>query len=182
MERKCEYFEHRELEHKTVESRTPKRLFPQESDWTCAIACIRTMLSGIQEQVPTEQEFIEKYHLTPGPRYSRDIKALGLLKDYDAVYGCDTQDTSFDMLLDLMSRGYHIMVESMYNYAHWFVLLGYFPLNDEKVEHSQLLVFDPYYNKVRLLIADEFISMWIDGNYEQSKVIRDFIAVKSFTE
>lgn len=178
MNRKFEYFEQHELEHKTVESRTPKRLFPQERDWTCAVACIRTMLSGLQKQVPPEQEIVEKYHLIPGPYYSGDIKDLGLLMDYDVIYGCDTQSISFDHILDYMGNGYYIMVESMYNYSHWFVLLGYFPLNDGKLEHSRLLVFDPYYNEVRLLNVDEFISMWIDGNYEQSKVIQDFIAVR----
>lgn len=178
MKRRSEYFEHRELEHKLVESKTPDRLFPQETDWTCAIACIRTILSGLQKHVPSEQEFVEKYHLAPGPRYSRDIKALGLLKEYEVIYGCDAEEVTFDTILDYMSQDYYIMVESMYNYAHWFVLLGYFPFNDGNVEHSRLLVFDPYYNEVRLLIADEFISMWIDGNYEHSKVIRDFIAIR----
>lgn len=178
MERRNEYFEHQELEHQLVESRTPSRLFPQETDWTCSIACIRTILSGLQEYVPSEQEFVKKYHLSPGPYYSRDIQALGLLNEYDAVYGCDAKGITFDTILDYMSQGYYIMLESMYNYAHWFVLLGYFPLSGGNVEHSRLLMFDPYYNEVRLLITDEFISMWIDGNYEHSRVIRDFIAIR----
>lgn len=178
MKRRSEYFDHRELKHELVESKTPARLFPQETDWTCAIACIRTILSGLQEHVPAEREFVEKYHLSPGPRYSRDIKALGLLEEYDVIYGCDADGITFDTILDYMSQGYYIMVESMYNYAHWFVLMGYFPLNDRNVEHSRLLVFDPYYNKVRLLVTDEFISMWIDGDYEHSRVMRDFIAIR----
>lgn len=179
MKRRNEYFEPRKLEHRLVECNAPGKLFPQETDWTCAIACIRTMLSGLQSHVPSEREFVEKYHLSPGPRYSRDIKALKILDGYDAVYGCDEKNITFDKILDYMSQGYYIMLESMYNYAHWFVLLGYFPLEDGNVEHSRLLVFDPYYNEVRLLIADEFISMWIDGNYEHSKVIQDFVAVRN---
>ena len=60
-----------------------------------------------------------------------------------------------------MEDGYYVMVESMYNYAHWMVLLGYYPLEQANVEKSRLLVYDPWFDQVRLLIADEFLPMWV---------------------
>lgn len=88
------------------------------------------------------------------------------------------ENVSFDMVLDLMKQGYYIMLECMYNYAHWLVLLGYYPLDNSTLEKSSLLVYDPYYNNVRLLNADEFIAMWIDGNYGNTMVEKDFIAIR----
>ena len=39
--------------------------------------------------VPDEKYFVDKYELTPGPYYSKDIKRLGILDEYDAIYRCD---------------------------------------------------------------------------------------------
>lgn len=158
---------------------TPPKFFPQERDWTCSVACIRTILSGIEDEVPTEDFFVGNYALSPGPYYSREIKSRKLLEPYDVVYGCDNEKVTLDDVLNLCRDGYYVMLESMYNYSHWFVFLGFYPSADCDVEKSKLLVFDPYYNEVRLLNADEFQSMWRDGNYEKSKVDRDFIAIRS---
>ena len=178
MQRKHELFEQNNLKHNEVVVSAPKKLYPQETDWTCSVACIRTMLSGITYNVPEEMEIVRQNNMKPGPYYSRDIKKLGLLDNYDVVYGCDKEKADMDMVLDMVQNGYYVMLECMYNYAHWMVLLGYYPLENSDIEKSELLMYDPYYDKIRLLSADEFISMWIDGNYENTKVIRDFIAVK----
>ena len=77
-----------------------------------------------------------------------------------------------------MEQGYFVMLESMINYAHWTVLLGYYPLCGNDLEKAKLLMYDPYYDEVRLVNADEFISMWRDGSYETTRIDRDFIAVK----
>jgi len=169
-----------ELAHQTVIANPPKTLYPQGTDWTCSIACIRTMLSGIMDTVPCEEEIIEKYALKPGPHYSGDIKRLGILEGYDAVYGCDHNGVDFDSILSYMKNGYYIMLESMYNYAHWYVLLGYYPLSEGNIETGSLLIYDPYYHNTRLLNTDEFICMWIDGNYAKSGIERDFIALKKY--
>lgn len=178
MERQHIFQKQPELKNRHVVSNGPKKLFLQETDWTCSIACIRTLLSGFLADVEEEKDFVEKYSLKPGPHYSRDIKRIGILDDYDTVYGCDAENVSFDMVLDLMKQGYYIMLECMYNYAHWLVLLGYYPLDNSTLEKSSLLVYDPYYNNVRLLNADEFIAMWIDGNYGNTMVEKDFIAIR----
>lgn len=180
MIRKEEVFKKKELLSKDAVSNTPKKLYPQERDWTCAFACIRTMLSSVEEEVLAEDVYVERYQLTPGPYYSKDIKAREVLKDCDVLYGCDYDDIEIDFIIDLMKKGYYIMLESMVNYAHWMVLLGYYPSYDfTDMEKSKMLFFDPYYNEVKLLNADEFVSMWIDGNYANTKVEKDFIAIKA---
>lgn len=179
MERKHDFFEMDKLSHEDVVVSAPKKFFPQETDWTCSIACIRTLLSGFLREVPGEIFFIESYHLIPGPHYSKDIKRLNILEKYDVKFGCDSVDNSFDKILDYMEEGYGVMVECMYNYAHWFVLLGYYPLEEGDIEKSKLLVYDPYYDEMRLLRVEEFINMWVDGNYENTRIEKDFIAIKS---
>lgn len=178
MERVREWFSGGVLEHRSVVTNNPRKLYPQERDWTCSIACIRSLLSGFLEQVPEEESLVEACRLQPGPHYSGDIKRYHLLDNYNTVYGCDHRDITFDALLDYMEQGYFVMVESMINYAHWMVLLGCYPAEDGDPECSDLLLYDPYYNKVRLVLVDEFLAMWRDGDYENTRVDKDFIAVK----
>jgi len=179
MKRKQEYFEPFELKHKTVISNPPKKLFPQERDWTCAIASLRTLMSGFLDKVSDEEYLLEKYALKPGPHYSKDIKSYHILDEYDVIYGCDNPDVDFDIILDRFTEGYFIMLQSMINYSHWTVLLGYYPSSENNPEMSKLLMYDPYYDEVRLFRVDEFISMWKDGDYENTHIEKEFIAVKS---
>ena len=168
------------LNHKTIVARNPKKLFPQETDWTCSIACIRTILSSFIEQVPSEHDFIKLYDMKPGPHYSKDIKEKRILNNKcKTIYGCDIKHKNFDLILDYMESGYCIMLESLYNYSHWMVLLAYYPLNNSNIEKSELLMYDPYYDKIRIICVDEFISMWCDGDYLNNGIIKDFIAIKS---
>lgn len=182
MNKRMHYFEQNQINTNTAMSKVPLQLLPQETDWTCSIACIRTILSGIIKNVPSEQELIKCYSLSPGPHYSKDIEKYGILDSYDVIYGCNLEQKSFDLVLDYMREGYFLMLESMYNYAHWMVLLGFFPIDNSDIEKSKLLFYDPYYNQVRMLCVDEFISMWIDGNHKDNGIEKDFIAIKSFDE
>lgn len=178
MKRQEEIWEKIEMKKKNVVAKNPKFFFPQERDWTCSIACIRTILSGITDTVPTENEFIDVYNLSPGPYYSKDIKSKQLLEHYEVLYGCDAEIKAFEDLLEYMEQGFFVMLESMYNYAHWMVLLGYYPFNDCDLENAKLLMYDPYYNNVRLLNVDEFLTMWIDGNHATNGIKKDFIAIR----
>ena len=177
MTRKHVYPKHGNLSLPAI-ANPPKTFYRQETDWTCSIACIRTMMSGFLTQVPGEEELVQQFQLTPGPHYSKQIKERQILAAYDAIYGCDLEKPDFAQVIQLMAEGYYVMLESMYNYAHWYVLLGYYPLEDQDIEKSKLLIYDPYYNEVRLLNADEFLSMWIDGDYEHTRVKHDFIALR----
>lgn len=171
--RKEEFFTKNVLKENKSVSQVPPILYKQERDWTCAIACIRTLISAINEDVPTEEYFIEKYNLKPGPLYSNDVMNLKILEKYNVKYGC-LKDIDFNEIVNLLNEGYYIMLESMVNYSHWMVLLGYFAVSED-IEQYKLLFFDPYYEEVRLIRADEFIGMWQDGD---GKIKHDFIAIK----
>ena len=159
-------------------SNTPPKLYKQEMDWTCSIACIRTLLSGVQEEMGEEEEIIKKYKFEVGPHYSKDIKSKNIFPStLNVIYGCDVKSITLKQLFNLMSEGYYIMSESMYNYAHWYVLLGYHVVGDNPEKHK-IMIYDPYYDEVKLLNADEFSGMWVDGDHEKTGVYRDFIAVK----
>lgn len=86
---------------------------------------------------------------------------------------------NINTVIDLISDGYDVMMETMLNYAHWVVVIGYFII-EEPVDLGKhtVLVYEPYYDKVRLLIADEFLAMWIDGDHKDTSVVKDFIAFK----
>lgn len=174
--RKFEYFRKTELKNKEIISNPPLILYPQERDWTCSIACIRTLLSRIKENIPQEITFINTFKLKPKPYFSKDLKIILEKLDIEAICGCDIKTDSFDDILDLSKRGYYIMLESMYNCSHWIVFLGYYPIIDNNIENSQLLIYDPYYDKVKLINTDEFISMWKDGINKD--IQNDFIAIK----
>ena len=67
------------------------------------------------------------------------------------------------------------MAECMYNYAHWVVVLGYFAVrNAEDTEEHRILIYDPYYDQVRLVIADEFLTMWCDPAGHE----KEFVAIR----
>lgn len=178
MVRKAELFPKFELSHKNVITWKAHQMFLQERDWTCAISCIRTLLSGMQSDVPSEDSYIKEYKLGPSPYYSKDIKRLELLAGRDVIYGCDVDKINFDKILSYLEGGYGIMLESLHNYAHWMVLLGYYPLTNEADDKSQLLMYDPYMNQVRLLNTEEFVNMWIDADHNKNGIVNDFIAIR----
>ena len=179
MMRKEVYFKKRVTEEHDSVSMTPPALYRQEADWTCAIACVRTILSGVTEEIPAEDAIAGRYQLVPGPQYSKDIKKWDFLNEFDVKYGCDYDSMEFDRIIRMMKDGYFVMLESMVNYAHWMVLLGYYTLQStEDIEKYQLLFYDPYYDRIRLMNADEFINMWFDGDHGKSGVVNDFVAIK----
>ncbi len=178
--REFEYFEKSSTKKHNSVGMVPKKLYRQEKDWTCALACIRTMLSGTGTQVLPESYYVEKYSLKPGPQYSKNIKSYNMLNEFDVIYGCDKTDITFDDIITLMEEGYFIMLESMVNYSHWMVLLNYLTVETpSEFEGYTLLFYEPYYNEVRMMNADEFCGVWRDGPYEKTKVERDFIALRS---
>lgn len=173
MKRKMEFFEENKLKNKKVITAQIPILYSQERDWTCAIACIRTIL-GAKCNI-CEDMIIHNYKLSPGPLFSKDIKENRIISGYDVIYGCDGYK-EFDDILDLVSHGYNVMFECMLLCSHWIVFLGYYPLTDEDIENAKILIYEPYYDEVRLINCDEFISIWEDG--ENKEIKHDFIAIK----
>lgn len=178
MKRIKEYYKHDNvINFKSSISFNVHKLYKQERDWTCSLACIRTILSATDHKVYSEDYYIKNYKLKPGPHYSKDIKKIGLLDGFDVKYGCDCKSIDFDLVLNLMNDGYGIMLESMYNYSHWMVLIGFYRLGGS-IENDVIVCFEPYYNNIRLINVDEFLGMWIDGDYKNSKIEKDFIAIR----
>ena len=150
------------------------KCFNQERDWTCCIACLRTISSNT---LGTEKELIDTYNFTPGPYYSKDIKNKHILDNYDVIYGCDIENKTPKMLCKLLND-YNIMIETMLNYDHWLVILGYFTNNTNEINKHQILLYDPYFNNVRLENAEEIFSMWVSGEHTINNIKCDFIAIR----
>lgn len=178
MNRIKEYFKYEEPTTFTSASNTPPQLFRQERDWTCSIACIRTLLSGRTPNVPSENDYIEKYELKAGPHYVDEILEKQMLVPARIIKthkNYQEPEIGLPLLLKLLDEKYYIMAECMYNYAHWVVVLGYFAVrNREDTEEHQILLYDPYYDQVRLVIADEFLTMWCDPEGHK----KEFIAIR----
>ncbi len=176
--RKREYFDYDPPHTFQTVANTPPRLFAQERDWTCAVACIRTLVSGLTPHVMSEDDYIKEYNLIKGPHYVPELLAKGMLTPAREIK-TDTdyakEDLNLKLLCRLLQEKYFIMAESLLNYDHWVVILGYYATRDkEDTEEHSVLIFDPYYDKVRLMIAEEFETMWCspEGNY------RAFVAIK----
>ena len=178
--RKFEYFSQNKVQIKKSISNCPPKFFKQERDWTCAFACIRTIMSSYIPDWLSEENIINKYQLTAKPYFSYDIKKIGILNNMNIIYGCDHSAITFEKIIEYMDCGYYIMLESMINYSHWMVLIGCYVLgNDSNPESVKLSFFDPYYNDVKIILLDEFINMWIDVNNKENHIEKDFIAIKS---
>lgn len=155
----------------------PKKFYYQERDWTCSIAMLRTITSSIKD-IGLEDEIIKKYNFIPSPYYSEQLKEKGVLdnKDITVLYGCDNKNCDISDIIHLLKEGYFVGLETMINYDHWVVLLGYSKLGD--YDEDVMLYFCPYFYEVRTIHFSEFIEMWRSGNYENNKIVNDFIAVK----
>lgn len=165
-----------------VAAQVPAMFYKQERDWTCALACLRSLCSGIYP-LDSEDRLIERYGFQPGPIYSKDIKAAEMLDEVilNVKYGCDEElperlDPSD--VWHLLYDGYFVMVNWMQSFDHWTVVLGYFPEQDP--EKSQILYWCPYFNELRMVRAGDFEVMWHGG--QQSGYIGpgDYIAIKLY--
>ena len=177
--RKNEYFSENTYGQatKTILS-TVSNVYRQERDWTCSIACLRTIMSGIMPdtEIPTEDYYVNNTGLTMGPQNSRTLKELGYLDGLDYKIAFEEKaptSNQVGFLLDLMTD-YNVMIECMINYAHWIVLLGYIHLGN--IEEDRIVYYDPYYNRVNIIVADELISMWHDIG--SNPLEQDYIAIK----
>jgi len=177
MQRKQEYFK----EDLRDEYGTPigtvcssvRAVYPQERDWTCSIACLRTLLSASKVNI-SEDELISKCNISVGPKNSADVSEWEIVKDIKILTGYE-HPVKENVLreLTMLMVDYNIMVECMVNYAHWIVLLAYVDLGD--IEKDIIVYYDPYYNRVNEIIADEFASMWYDVG--ERPIQHDYVAI-----
>lgn len=158
--------------------RIPRHLIHQERDWTCALACLRTMMSCFIDVLPEENILIVQGKYKPGPIFSDRLKKLQT-DTWEMRFGCDDPSPTLTNIISLLDQGWSVMLESMYNYSHWMVLIAYFKLgNGESAETDRLLCYDPYYHDIRLINADEFNTMWMDGNHSENGIRCDYLALR----
>lgn len=179
--RMLEFFKgYNTLKTKASVSHVPRYMYHQHRDWTDHIACLRTLLSYCIPEVPKEDDIIQRYKISPGMKYSADIREWNFLEQYavDVRYGCIETRIDFDDILKMLQDDYFVMMQTMINYSHWVVLCGYYCLDENDIERNKVLYYCPYYDEIRLTNADEFIEMWVDGAYVNSHVRNDFVAVR----
>lgn len=158
-----------------------RNFYNQERDWTCSIACIRTLLSSIREAVPSEEDIRQNEPLIPGPQYSKEICNWKIMQGVNAIYGCDT--TTDDKhpagtLYQMLKDGYAVMIETMVNFDHWIVVTGIYPNGQKDISKVQVTYYDPYPNEVRMIYLEELMAMWCSGLHTVNRVYFDFVAVK----
>lgn len=164
----------------------PRDLFRQERDWTCGVACLRTLMSGIVP-VPSETLFVFNNHLTPGPLYSRDFKTLTGSADgafpallnprLEVRYGCDDPERDALDESDVwvwLRDGWRVAVDWMMSFDHWCVIMGYFPLGSPR-EH-EVVFYDPYYDDIRLAHAPDLGVMWRSGR--DPGLVHDYVLMR----
>lgn len=179
---KAEYFEDYKFHNKLEENiwNVPKHFYRQERDWTCSIAVLRTILSSIYN-IGTEDEILKKYNFQPGPHYSAEIQEKGIIdsRKVKVYYGCYYKNSPKDMseIIELLKNGFFVAMETMINFDHWVVLLGYSHLGD--FDDDMITYYCPYFSEVRTVHFSEFVEMWKSGNYAENDVVNDFIAVKN---
>lgn len=178
MRRLREHFTYDEPSTYTSASNTPSELYPQERDWTCSVACIRTILSGVTKNIPSENEFLEKYNIEIGGHYVDEFIEKNMLFPAEEIrthHDYKLDEIGLPLLNKLLGEKYFIMVECMYNYAHWVVVLGYYAVRERQdTEEHKILIYDPYYNEVRMVIADELLTMWCDPEGHE----KEFVAIR----
>lgn len=173
---KHELFPPEKLEIPYAASCMPPVLYAQGVDWTCALACVRSIASGLAV-LPDDGVLVRKMGLSPGPVYSGTIKRSGIL-DMPGIgvrYGCDVQDVSIRDLWRFLDHGWRVMVNWMYSYDHWTVLTAYIPVEKDPDYHV-LQHWDPYCGEIFQIRAAHFSVMWQSGGNEGHR--HDFIAVR----
>lgn len=152
----------------------PSMLYCQELDWTCALASVRS-ISGL-EDLPPDAELAAGMGLSPGPVYSDALKASGILDrpGLDIIYGCDVPSVDVGYLWRLLSDGWNVMVDWMYSYDHWTVLLGYLA-GDADPDFHEMVHWDPYCGETFRIRQGHFSSMWRSGSGARE---RDFVACR----
>ncbi len=153
----------------------PPVLYGQDLDWTCALACLRSICSGILE-FPSDADVVRRFGLRPGPIYSGWVKSSGILSvtGVEAAYGCDFPDAGIPDLWRYLRDGWRVMVNWMYSFDHWTVLMAYMALGDDPDYHD-MLHWDPYCGEQLHVKEGHFSVMWKSGGTPNE---HDFVAVR----
>lgn len=150
-------------------------LYSQERDWTCGIACLRTLLNAThRKSTPmSENEMVvreQEYNKTPGPRTAKDLKDLAEMFKL-CKYILTKRDFSIDDIT-LYFKDYLIAVESKLHGGRWFVVTSI--IVGSRTDCIQL--YDPYYDMMLSFSLNQFYALWEDDKL--LKGYREFIAVR----
>lgn len=154
---------------------TPVNFYRQERDWTCSIACVRTVISAFNNNI-SEEQIIKDNNLKMGGQHIEDMKKWSCFKDLKL----ESQETrpikDIQGLYDLLLDNYIIICAHAYNLYHYIVCYGYLTTNERQNPENQCILFyDPYLDEHKLINADIFDTMWYDIGTNK---YRDYIAVK----
>lgn len=147
---------------------TVKKLCRQERDWTCSVACLRTLMS-VSKELDSEETLVTKGNLVVGPQSSMDLLEAGILPKDSIVPGSGERNGEF---LWSLLRTCNVMIECSISYAHWLVIMAAWE-NDNGDKYIQM--YDPFYDYIRIENWDSVIEMWYD--ISGLKVDQDFIAL-----
>lgn len=164
-------------------SAIPPKLYKQERDWTCSVACLRSIASKYKD-LGSEDEIVSKYGMDHGPYYAHELISCGLLDefDYETTSVKPNPFNDLQRVYKLLAGGATVMVETCKSFDHWLVLLAYFPNGCEFTEDHSVLMWDPYYNETLLMRASEFCDEWLSGEWASNNILCDFLAIKGLKE
>ena len=149
--------------------------YPQERDWTCGLACLRTLLNATyRKKTPlSEEELVardKERGAVPGPRTASDLK--NLLKAFQLdEYLFTPEDFEIKDIYDCFTA-HLIAVESRLHGGHWLVIMSI-----SKGKGSDYIeLYDPYYDKILSFTLSQFYALWMDDKLLSNS--REFIAVR----
>lgn len=156
---KSEYFKNeKQWCPKYTQLASVPHLYPQERDWTCSVACLRSIVSG--EYDISEDSIVDSCPIEMGPQTSKAVRHWMPYATSRFLFGAyqplPEKDT-LRALVELM-KTHTVMIECMINYEHWVVLLGFTYLGS--LENSMFILYDPYLNTVRTVMAEELLNEW----------------------
>lgn len=171
--------------------------FQQETEQTCAPACVRMVLAYYGNTSFSEEELARECKTLPfpiGTRLKPVVECFNRLgfQTYSSIESQkDNNGLTFsnyeqfrDFVRSSLKRGEPIIVENVDYGGHYKVIIGFDKLSED-VQHDILIFADPYdsYDGVRegynYFPAERFFYMWFDHHcIEKEYSLQAFIVVK----
>lgn len=122
--------------------------FEQKTDYTCAVACMRMILSKYQEEIPSEEELSQLSNTTEtaGTHPTEIIRVMENM-GYDALL---VSDSSLEELRTFVSKGYSCILLAQVDVPHCVVYL--------RDDNNYLWYNDPYYGESKSIRVSKFCS------------------------
>lgn len=137
-------------------SEIPKNLYVQERDWTCAIACFRSIV----DSDIAEPNFIQQNSIMRGPHYTTEMKTKEWPHpNFEVKYAeGDVSDLDPSVVWQHLYEHWRVMLETDLNGGHWMIVLALVPTQNS----WDAVVWDPYYGRARVFDLPELLCMCHD--------------------